>query len=91
MLYEVITDFPEIFVNLGNALDALDRSEEALQAYDEALARLPETPDAQFNKGYVLNRLGRFNEAIRCFESVLRDHPRDMPSLNGINIAENEF
>ncbi len=53
--------------NLANALRQEDRLEEALAAYDEAVAVEPSFAAAWLNRGLVLRRLGRHEAQIRSF------------------------
>jgi tetratricopeptide (TPR) repeat protein len=56
-----------VHANLGRALTALGRDEEALAAIDRAIALAPDGFDAYNNRGIVLLKLGRAEEAIAAF------------------------
>jgi tetratricopeptide (TPR) repeat protein len=67
--------------NLGVILGRLGRSEEAIQAHDEALRRFSDATaptlrewvaSALLNKGATLGELGRGEEAIKAYDEVLR-------------------
>jgi tetratricopeptide (TPR) repeat protein len=64
-------------------LEAVGRSEEALEVYDRLLVLTPNMADHILNdKGVTLNNLGRYNEAIQAFDAALETHP-DQPSILG--------
>ena len=69
-----------VLVVKGYALRKLNRPEEALQVYDEAISRLdvseiPETSaamaNAMLNKGVVLNQLKRSDEALELYDDMI--------------------
>ena len=49
---------PQILVNYGMILHALERSEEALASFDEALKQKSKFAEAHNNRGAVLSSLG---------------------------------
>jgi tetratricopeptide (TPR) repeat protein len=61
--------------NLGNALQALGRTEEAIAHYQEALRIKPDYANAHYNWGLALPRLGRFEEAVMHNQEALRIEP----------------
>jgi serine/threonine protein kinase len=63
--------------NKGGSLAALDRHEEAIGCYDQALAIDPRHAAAWSNKGVSLAALGRREEAIGCYNQALAINPRD--------------
>ena len=62
---------PQILVNHGMILHALDRSEEALACFDAALKQKSKFAEAHNNRGAVLAALGRHEEAVACFHKAL--------------------
>jgi predicted O-linked N-acetylglucosamine transferase (SPINDLY family)/glycosyltransferase involved in cell wall biosynthesis len=60
--------------NLGVMLSALTRSQEALEAYQQALDVLPVFPEALLNAGLVLERLGEPRRALEKWR-ILADSP----------------
>ena len=62
--------------NKGGSLAALDREEEAISCFDQALAIDPRCAMAWHNKGNALHNLGRREEAISCFDQALAIDPR---------------
>lgn len=56
----------------------------ALEAFDQALFILPQSPEALHNKGMVLERLGRLKEALEYYENALGGAPQSTPSLNNM-------
>ena len=59
----------EILNNRGNALHGLVRYEEALSAYDQALAARPDYTAALNNRGNALQSLKRHEEALASFDT----------------------
>ena len=60
-----------IFGELGRALLALDRHDEALTAFGQALSLNPRNPMAQAGRGEVCRRLGQFQEALKALDKAL--------------------
>lgn len=58
------------WVEQGNRLDTRGQFEEAIAAYDNALAIIPGDADAIFDKGETLAKLGKIPEAMKCFETA---------------------
>ncbi len=64
--------------NLGNALRELNRPEEALSAFDAAVALNPANGTAHNNRGTVLKGLGRWDDALAAYLRALKLDP-DFP------------
>ncbi|MBW4459592.1 MAG: tetratricopeptide repeat protein [Nodosilinea sp. WJT8-NPBG4] len=60
---------------LGNRYPESGRYEEAIAAYDQALAIKPDKHEALYNKGYSLSVLGRYEEAIAAYDQTLAIKP----------------
>ncbi|MPZ36410.1 MAG: tetratricopeptide repeat protein [Rhodospirillales bacterium] len=65
-----------VLANLGRALSALHRDDEAMASVDKALALAPDSFDAVNIRGNVLLKLNRATEAVSAFERVLTLEPR---------------
>ncbi|MDA0268046.1 MAG: tetratricopeptide repeat protein [Cyanobacteria bacterium] len=72
---------------IGVALGNLGRYEEAIAAYDAALAIKPDKHEALNNKGIALGNLGRYEEAIAAYDAALAIKPDDHQALNNKGIA----
>ena len=68
-------DDAEAHGNLGNALRAAGRYEEAAQSHRRALAVSPDQAEAHNNLGSVLLELGRLEEAATCFREAVAIKP----------------
>jgi predicted O-linked N-acetylglucosamine transferase (SPINDLY family) len=62
---------PQVLVNYGMILHALERSEEALASFDAALKQKSKFAEAHNNRGAVLSSLGRNEEAIECMRKAI--------------------
>jgi len=62
-------------VRKGATLEHGGRLEDALAAYEQALALDPTLSQAYVGQGNVLNRLDRYEEALACFEKAAAHHP----------------
>jgi hypothetical protein len=59
----------------ADALQALDRWDEALAGYDQALVRLPDDPVLHFNRANQLRYLRRIDEAIAAYDAAIALRP----------------
>jgi len=66
---------PEAWSNLGTALTATQRHEEALRAYDRALQGNPAHASAWFAKATILLELKRYDEALPACDRALKLNP----------------
>ena len=69
---------PQVLVNYGMILHALERSEEALASFDAALKQKSKFAEAHNNRGAVLSALGRNAEAVECLRKAIalkEDYP----------------
>ena len=74
----------------GYSLAALDRREEALACYDQALALDPQCAATWNNKGLCLAALGRREEALTCYNRALDLAPNETATWNnkGLCLAD---
>ncbi len=66
---------PELYVELGNMLDANGQKEEALSLFDSALEKYPAFSLLYFNKGVVLSELERYSQAEDVYKRCLLIDP----------------
>ena len=78
-----------LFYSKGIALSAMGRKEEAIAAYDQALAIKPDKHEALNNKGNALSAMGRKEEAIAAYDQALAIKPDDHEALNnkGVDLS----
>jgi tetratricopeptide (TPR) repeat protein len=60
-----------LLLGKGQSLLNMDKPEEALACFDEALALEPNNADALVKKGTALERLRKLNEAIECYDHAI--------------------
>ena len=72
--------------NLGTALFAEDKVDEAVGEYTKALKIWPSYPDAHNNIGVALHRQGHMEEAITHYEETLRTKPKHITAH--LNMAQ---
>lgn len=89
----LVDDFPgfaDVHNRVGLCLAMLDRPDEALAAFDEALGLNPSYAEAHLNRGIVLTETGRHGEAQEAFDEASRLDTRDglaFPSSVGNQLA----
>ncbi len=74
----------EGWYNLGYALSEIDKEEDAIKAYDEALAIDNMIFEIWFNKANVLYNLGDFGKARECYERAVELNPDDAEAWNNL-------
>src|SRR6478609_6207213 len=65
----------EAFNNRGNALQGLNRFQEALESYDKALAQWPNYAAALNNRGNALTNQGKLDQAIVAYRRAIDVSP----------------
>lgn len=62
---------PQMFLNYGIVLNALNRNEEAIESFGEAIKLAPDFFDAHNSRGVLLAALGRNEEALADYRKAL--------------------
>jgi tetratricopeptide (TPR) repeat protein len=75
---------PAAHANLGLALQALERDEEARACFERSITLDPSNAGAWLGKGDVLNRLGQDEAALRSYEQALLSNPRNPHGWRGM-------
>ena len=73
----------EEWFKIGNDLYKLERYEEAITAYDQAIRLDPGDALSYHGKGDVLNELERYEEAITAYDQVIRLDPNFVNAYHG--------
>src|ERR1035437_2239344 len=73
--------------NKGLALDNLNKSDEAINAYEKAIEINPQDSDAWTGKGLALDNLNKYDEAIKAFDKAIEINPQDSYAWDGKGIA----
>jgi Flp pilus assembly protein TadD len=74
-------------INLGSALEATGRREEAIQHFREGIRIKPQSPQGYNNLANVLDDLGRFDEAVAAYEQALRLRPNAALVHNNLGVV----
>ena len=76
----------------GNALSALDRTQEAISCFDAVLARNPRHDpgysDTLLNRGTALAKLGRHTQALADFDAIIAHAPNHVGALYNRGTAQ---
>ena len=62
--------------NKGNALNNLNKYDEAIKAYDKAIEINPQNSMAWYNKGNVFTNLNKYDEAIKAYDKAIEINPQ---------------
>ena len=73
----------EEWLKEGNALLDLKGTQEALEAYEQAIRLDPNFANAYYNQGLALRRLKRYEEALTAFEQRIHLDPNYALAYNG--------
>ncbi len=68
--------------NMGNALQSMEKLDQALKAFTLATRVDPKFADAWINRGRLLDDAGHHNEAIDCYDKALALTPDDLTALS---------
>ncbi len=63
------------YMNTGYAYNKLDRHEDAIELYDEALIEFPKSARLWYNKGVIYKETNRPAEATKCFINAIKYQP----------------
>jgi tetratricopeptide (TPR) repeat protein len=69
--------FADISKSGSNNVSNLNKSDEAIKSYDNAIEINPQRSEAWSNKGLVLYHLNKSDEAITAFDKAIEINPRD--------------
>jgi protein O-GlcNAc transferase len=78
---------PAFHNNLGNALKAQGKLQEAAASYSEALSHKPDHVGALFNLGLVLQMQGHLEEAAASYRRALSHKPDYVEAHNNLGLA----
>jgi tetratricopeptide (TPR) repeat protein len=75
------------WIEKGNVLISLNRTEEAISAYDSALTLNNDLPRIWNLRGEAQLTLGRYEEALDSFDKALKIAPEYAPAKENRNIT----
>ena len=86
---ESVPELGEPHYNAGNALYRMEKVEESLSAYDEALkyARDDLRSRAFFNRGNAAFQAMQYIQAVEAYKEVLRMDPDDLDAKHNLELA----
>ncbi len=70
----------------GETLRRLNKNEDALSAFDEILAEVPDNLDAQEGRGLTLMSMGKSTDAGRAFSDIMEKDTKRWRTLNALGI-----
>ncbi|KAK2149545.1 hypothetical protein LSH36_447g03000 [Paralvinella palmiformis] len=85
------TDFIQAYINRGDILMKLNRSEEAEEQYLTALRYEDDNPDLYYNLGVIYLERGKKAEAFHQFETALRHNPNHKQALFNSAVLRQEI
>lgn len=74
----------DVYTAYGNALDALNKTDQSLEIYEQGIRYFPGDYELYFNKGVTLSSVKKFDEAILCFQKSVSLKPEHGSSHNGL-------
>jgi protein O-GlcNAc transferase len=80
-----------VYLNLGGVEQELGRLDDALAAFEQALALDPAYPQAHFNRGAVLQRLGRLDAAAEAYRRAINLRPGYVEAVTNAGIVLQEL
>jgi tetratricopeptide (TPR) repeat protein len=69
-----------VYVTYGNALDALLKTDQSLEIYNEGIAKFPDYYQLFYNKGITLSSVKKNDEAMKCFQKSAYLNPNHASS-----------
>ena len=75
----------EAHYNLGNSLKKLNKLNEAIHSYDNAI-NIKKDYEFYFNRGYVLNEIGQIDSAIDSYNEAIKIKPDYAEAFYNIGI-----
>jgi protein O-mannosyl-transferase len=88
--WDTLAKNPDAWVahsNLGVALAARGRIQEAMAQYEAALQANPNYAEAHYNLGLALMQSGKINEAMAQYEQALQADPNDAEAHYNLGVA----
>jgi tetratricopeptide (TPR) repeat protein len=80
------TGLRTVYVTYANATDALNKTDKAIEIYDEGIKIFPDFYQLHFNKGITLSSIKKYDEALLCFQKSVKLNPKHPGSNNAIAI-----
>ena len=74
------------WIALGNAYFDAARMQEAVKAYDKALALKPDNPEVLTDQGVMYRELGQYDKAMANFKNASTLNPRHQPSILDLGV-----
>jgi predicted O-linked N-acetylglucosamine transferase (SPINDLY family) len=76
----LVPKLPQAHNSLGNTLQALGQTDEAIACFRRALVLNPNSVDARFNLGNAHRLRGEFDDAMACYKQTLALQPGHAPA-----------
>jgi tetratricopeptide (TPR) repeat protein len=75
------------YYNLGIALSAQGKTDEAIAHYQQAIELRPGYAEAHYNLGRLLAQKGQLNDAVSHYERALEINPADAEARNNLGVT----
>ena len=75
------------YYNLGIALSAQGKTDEAIAHYQQAIELRPGYAEAHYNLGRLLAQKGQLNDAVTHYERALEINPADAEARNNLGVT----
>ena len=80
-------DYGDAHANFGTVLQAMGRSEEALESLNKAIALNPDHAEAHYNLGSLHRDVDRMEEAAQAFQNYIAINPGNAEAHHNLGIA----
>jgi tetratricopeptide (TPR) repeat protein len=80
--FNMLLETPETYIKMGNLLYSMDRVDEALQMYDNAILKNPKHSIGLYNKANLLFSQEKYKVALKCLDKILAIENDNQEAIN---------
>lgn len=85
-----VDEFASVYIICGNALDELNRPEEAITMFELGMKKYPMNYLLPYNEGLVYRKLKKNQQAVDCFKKAIYNNPYHYSSHLQLGIIASE-